>query len=228
MMTQRELIESLFSPGSRVIIEYVDEQGAVSNSSTRVEDLESSYLVLQVPVIGGNLQPGFRESQELTVRRLDDLKKTAYVTNVFVIDIRQDKIPLLVCSKPQKISKTSLRRFARFGIDLPFYYRNQKTTGSGRLKDLSLSGCYVLIDPDSEVNEGVLLRLAISIPGEFDIVVEGRVIRADQLAESGKIGLAVDYQNITEAVKEAIYNYIFQLQLTSDRFFGDGPESNDH
>ena len=120
-MDSQELIEKIFSPGSRVIIEYVDAQKAIVNCSTRVEDLEGLYLVLQAPLVE-NIPVVFRESQELTLRRLDDQKKEAYLTNVFVIDIRQGKIPLLVCSKPQKIEKTSLRRFSRFGVDLPFNY----------------------------------------------------------------------------------------------------------
>lgn len=222
-MDNQELIEKIFSPGSRVIVEYVDAQEAIVNCSTRVEDLEGLYLILRAPLVE-NIPIVFRESQELTLRRLVDQKKEIYLTNVFVIDIRQGKNPLLVCSKPQKIEKTSLRRFSRFGVDLPVKYTIGKTSGSGMLSDLSLNGCYALTDKDPQVNEGVVLNLSVSIPGEADIVVKGKVIRIDHLADSGKVGLAVDYHEISDAVKETIYNYIFQLQLTSDRFFGVKPD----
>lgn len=226
-MDQQELIERLFSPGNRVYIEYVDAQNMIINCSTLSEGLEGIYLVLHAPVVN-NVPLAFRESQELTLRRLDAQEQEAYVTNVFVVDMRQDKISLLVCSKPQKIKKTSLRRFSRFGVILPFKYSGvEGISGLGSINDLSLSGCYALIDQDPQVGKGVILDLSVSIPDEADLILKGEVIRVDPLPDNGRIGLAVYYHDITEAKKEVIYNFLFQLQLTSNRFFGFRPDSDD-
>jgi len=226
-MDQQELIERLFSPGNRVYIEYVDAQNIINNCSTLIEGLEGIYLVLHAPVVN-NVPLAFRESQELTLRRLDAQKQEAYVTNVFVVDMRQDKISLLVCSKPQKIEQTSLRRFSRFGVMLPFKYSDvEGISGLGSINDLSLSGCYALIDQDPQVSKGVILDLSVSIPDEEDLILKGEVIRVDPLPDNGQIGLAIYYHDITEAKKESIYNYLFQLQLTSNRFFGFRPDSDD-
>ncbi len=225
-MDQQELIDKIFSPGSRVILEYVDAQEMIKSCSTLIEDLEGVYLVLQTPVVE-SVAVVFRESQELTLRRLDDQKEEAYVSNVFVVDIRPGKIPLLVCSKPKKIEKTSLRRFSRFGVKLPFKYNSANgPSGSGYINDLSLSGCYALIDKDPQVDKSVILNLIVSIPDEADLEIEGQIIRVDLLGERGKVGLAINYHGITETMKEVIYSYIFQLQLTSDRYFGVRPDSD--
>lgn len=218
-MTEADYIMNIFPPGSRITLEYAINQGSIKKATSRIEDLEGTYLVIQAPVVD-NAPASFRESQELTLRRIDDLKKEAYVTNVFVIEIRQGKTPLLVCSKPQKIDKTSLRRFSRFAVDIPFKYRFGEARGSGRLHDFSLTGCYALINPEPLLEEGSVLNLSISLPGEPDVIVKGKIIRTDKLPEKGKIGLAIDYQDLSENVKDTIYNYIFQLQLTSDRFSG--------
>ncbi|MDZ4131537.1 MAG: flagellar brake domain-containing protein, partial [Dethiobacteria bacterium] len=162
-MNDKLLIEQLFAPGSRIVIEYVAEQGSLRQFNTKVEDLEGNYISLQNPIVDAVLV-NFKESQELTLRRVDDHKLEAYVTNVFVIDIRQGEVPLLVCSKPKKINKTSLRRFCRFPVDLLFNYTTGNSAGSGRLNDLSVSGCYALIEADSHVVSGLNLKLVVQIP----------------------------------------------------------------
>jgi c-di-GMP-binding flagellar brake protein YcgR len=218
-MTIEEKIEQIFFPGSRVIIEYSDHGGSLKNCVTKVEDIEGAYLVLQTPVID-NKALSFRESQELTLRRLDDEMKEAYVTNVFVIDIRQGKVPLLVCSKPKKINRTSLRRFSRFGVNLPLKYKVNKLRGKGQLNDLSLTGCYAEIELCPEVKEGSVLELHVAIPGEPGVTVWGKVIRVDIAGENSCAGVAIDYTELNEGARESLYNYIFQLQLTSDSILG--------
>jgi c-di-GMP-binding flagellar brake protein YcgR len=218
-MTKEVKIEQIFSPGSRVVIEFSDRNGSVKNCATQVEDIEGMYLVLQTPVVD-NQTLKFEESQELTLRRLDDEMKEAYVTNVFVIDIRQGKVPLLVCSKPKKINKTSLRRFSRFGVNLPLKYSVAKSEGKGQLNDLSLTGCYAELELSPEVKEGSVLALTVTIPGEPGVEVSGKVIRVDHSDGKSYAGVAIDYTEVDDNTRESLYNYIFQLQLTTDSILG--------
>lgn len=224
-MNDKILIEQLFASGSMVVIEYVTEQGSLRQFNTKVEDLEGNYIALQNPMVDRVLV-NFKESQELTLRRMDDRKLEAYVTNVFVIDIRQGEVPLLVCSKPKKINKTSLRRFCRFPVDLLFNYSTDGSSGSGSLNDLSVSGCYALIDADSHIASGLNLKLAVHIPAEAELNVKGKIIRVDRPNDSGKTGLAIDFIDLTDAEREALYSYIFQLQLTVDSILGVKPKDN--
>ncbi len=227
-MEENKLIEKLFAPGNKILVEFADDQKAIKSYQTTVEDLEGAYLVLQAPLTN-NVPVKFRESQELTLRQVDKQKQEAYVTNVFVIDVRQSKVPLLVCSKPIKIDKTSLRRFSRFGVNLPFKYKSDKheTARHGRINDLSLSGCYALIEADPLVKAGTVLEFTVSMPGEGSVLtLSGRVIRTDQPVEGGDdlTGIAFDFEGLSKDQLETLYYYIFQLQLTSDSILGSGLE----
>ncbi len=226
-MGNENLVEVLFAPGKKLLIEFIDDEKKLKSYQATVEDLEGAYLVLQAPVVNGVPVP-FRESQELTLRRLDSEAEEVYVTNVFVIDVRQGKVPLLVCSKPKKFDRSSLRRFSRFDVNLPVTYKSPQREAelSGTINDLSLSGCYLLIEPDPLVTEGDVLDLVIGMPADSsELNLKGRVIRVDNPAEEGTrlIGLAIDYVNLSEADRETLYYYIFQLQLTSDSILS--PES---
>lgn len=230
-MQDSNMIEKLFAPGKKVLVECVDNQMNVNSYQTLVEDLEGAYLVLQTPTIN-NKTASFQESQELTLRRIEQQELEAYVTNVFVIDVRQDKVPLLVCSKPKKIDRTSLRRYTRFAVNLPLYYKVQSDDAnlSGRINDLSLSGCYALIKPDARIEAGSVLDLSITMPGEDSTLdLKCRVVRVDQPADSEEplIGLALDYEKLSDLERETLYYYIFQLQLTCDSILGSGLELPD-
>ncbi len=221
-MIEQNLVENIFPPGSRIILEYVDLDNIAKSCGTRIEDIEGEYLVLQTPIID-NYPLAVRESQELTLRRLDDKKMEAYVTNVFVIDVRQGKIPLLVCSKPRKIDRTSLRRFSRFGVDLPMLYSSDDTGGEGYVCDLSLSGCYAMIKPNPKIGADSVLNLSFTISGETDVVIVGRVIRTDVINGNNDIGVAIEFNDLSNSLQELLYNYIFQLQLTADGILGSSP-----
>jgi len=230
-MLEKGLLEKVFAPGSSVMIEYVNLRGLLKNCSTRVEDLEESYLILRAPYVKGHPER-FHESQELTLRRLDGEHKEAYVTSVFVIDVRQGETPMLVCSKPKKINKTSLRRFSRFSVNMPFSYifPNQSKEHSGTIRDLSLGGCYALINPEPGLKEGAAMQLLITIPGDGKALsLKGRVLRIYNLSEGdqGPVGIAVDYYLLTDEMLEKLYGYIFQLQLTHERLSGPVPDVND-
>lgn len=227
-MQDPDMVNKLFTPGKKVLIACIDKMIDIKSYQTRVEDLEGAYLVLQTPVIKGKAV-SFQESQELTLRLIEQQKQEAYMTNVFVIDVSQDKMPLLVCSKPTKIDRTSLRRFTRFDVNLPLNYKIQKDDEcfSGRINDLSLSGCYALVNPDPRLKVGANLDLYVTIPGEGSTLnLKSRVIRIDEPAENDKdlIGLALDYDEIPDSERETLYYYIFQLQLTSDSILGSGLE----
>lgn len=230
-MGEEGLLQKAFAPGSIIMLEYIDAQGLLKNSDTMVEDLEESYIILQAPY-SNNLPLFFQESQELTLRRLDGEHKEAYVTSVFVIDIRKDEQPVLVCSKPKRIEKSSLRRYSRFNVNMPFNYSipGQVQEQSGMIRDLSLSGCYVLIEPDHPVSAGSTMQLSLEIPGEEEeLSVKGRVIRIDDLGEAdqNRVGLAVGYYELTDPILGSLYNYIFQLQLTTDRLSEPVPDAED-
>lgn len=212
-MAEDLLLEKAFNPGSTVTLEFAESGGSIKRYQTKVEDIEFEYLVLQTPVVNSIPIP-IQEGQELTLRRLEESLNQAYVTNVFVIENRPGKIPLLICSKPREIGKTSMRRFTRFRADLPFCYtRAGEEPITGRLVDISLSGINGVIAAEQPVKEGTLLAVTVYLPGESELSMTGEVVRLYQIPENGKIGLAVDIREISSTMMEVLKNYLFQRQL---------------
>lgn len=204
-------IKDIFRPGDNVMIEYVDRGGVIKNYKTRVEDLEGPYLILQMPIIK-RMPVRIREGIELTLWRKEDRNRQAYVTNVYVIENRPGKLPLLVCSKPNKISVASRRRFFRCSVELPLDYSTEKSSASGTVVDLSLSGCYALVEPDPQLKPGVFVNLSFSIPGDSALTLLGEVIRVQDLAARKKLGIAIDFREITEGMQDILNRYLFLRQ----------------
>ncbi len=210
-MVENIAVEDVFRPGDNVMIEYIDRGGIIKNYKTRVEDLDSEFLLLQMPIIK-RVPVRVREGIELTLWRKEDRKKQAYVTNVYVIENRPGKVSLLVCSKPKKITVASRRRFFRCSVKMPFQYNVDKNSAGGTVTDLSLSGLYALVDPDPQLREGVFLDMSIEVPGESDLSLVGEVIRSHNLAGNKVLGIAVDFREITEGMQDILNRYLFQRQ----------------
>lgn len=210
-MVENIAVEDVFRPGDNIMIEYIDRGGIIKNYKTRVEDLDSEFLLLQMPIIK-RVPVRIREGVELTLWRKEDRKKQAYVTNVYVIENRPGKVSLLVCSKPKKITVASRRRFFRCSVKMPFQYSIEKNSGGGTVTDLSLSGLYALVDPAPQVKEGVYLDMVIEVPGESDLSLVGEVIRSHNLAGNKVLGIAVDFREITEGMQDILNRYLFQRQ----------------
>lgn len=204
-------VEDIFRPGDSVMLEFVDKGGVIKNYKTRIEDLENEFLLLQMPIIK-RIPVRIREGRELTIWRKDERNKQAYVTSVYVIENRPGKVSLLVCSKPKQISVASRRRFFRCSVRLPFEYESDKNLGSGTVTDLSLSGCFALIEADAQVKDGAILEMCIEIPSQTDLSLVGEVIRAQGLAGNKKIGIAVDFREMTEGMQDILNSYLFQRQ----------------
>ncbi|MDZ4133326.1 MAG: flagellar brake protein, partial [Dethiobacteria bacterium] len=173
-MVENLAVEDIFRPGDSVMLEFVDKGGVIKNYKTRIEDLDNEYLLLQMPIIK-RIPVRIREGRELTIWRKEERNKQAYVTSVFVIENRPGKLSLLVCSKPKQISVTSRRRFFRCSVRLPFEYEIDKNLEAGTVTDLSLSGCFALIEADSQIKDGAILEMCIEIPGQTDLCLVGEV-----------------------------------------------------
>lgn len=212
-MAENLLLEKAFKPGSTVTLEFAVSGGLIKRYQTKVEDIECEYLVLQTPVVNCIPIP-IQEGQELTLRRLEESLNQAYVTNVFVIENRPGKIPLLICSKPHEIGRTSMRRFTRFSADLPcLYSRAGEEPVTGRLVDISLSGINGVIAEERPIKEGTLLAVTVYLPGDSELTMTGEVVRLYQTPVNGKIGLAVDIREISSTMLEVLKNYLFQRQM---------------
>jgi len=219
------LLKRLFYPGAEVNLEFVDEKNLFKNYDTLVEDLEKEYLVLQAPADRDKYLQ-LEEGRELTLWCEADWEKLAYVTSVFVIENRPGTVPLLVCCKPQRFERSSLRRYTRYEVDLGCVCTADSISTSGRVTDISLGGCCVELelvsrdsefgteDASSELTMGLNFHTVITIPDQPELVFIGQAARIFS-ADEGKPGLALEIREISSENKEVLKNYLFQLQLMS-------------
>lgn len=206
------MMNELFHPGAALKVEIITETNLIRSYNTIIEDLEHNFLVLQAPFDNG-IPVYVEEGRELTLRREIEEDQKAYVTNVFVIENRPGKVPLLVCGKPKEFKKTSLRRYARFDIDLFCECSTEYDHLPGRVTNISLSGCFVEIAKDAPLTEGTNIQTAIDIPGEYELTFSGEIVRTYDVSDDRKIGLALDIREISMEMKEVLKNYLFQCQL---------------
>ncbi|MDY6827492.1 MAG: flagellar brake protein [Bacillota bacterium] len=212
-MGEDSLLEEAFKPGSTVTLEFVANGGIIKRFDTKVEDIESEYLVLQTPIVNNAPVP-IEEGQELTLRRFEELLNQAYVTNVFVIENRPAKIPLLICSKPREIGKTSMRRFSRFSAELSCHFAGAgEKSVTGQILDISLSGISGVMVSEPRLKEGSLLAVTVHLPGETELSMTGELVRCYKVPDKGKIGFAIDIKEISSTMLEVLKNYLFQRQM---------------
>lgn len=211
-MRKENLFMKLFYRGAAVKMEFVLEKDVLKNYQTIVEDIEDQYLVLLTPLVDKKAVY-IEEGQELTLRFESDEKKQAYITSVFVIENRPGKVPLLVCCKPEEISRTSMRRYARFSVDLKCDLVVDEVEIKGRVTDISMSGCCVEIARGQGVKENDNLRIVISTPDFDRLEFTGEMIRFYSATANERVGLAIDIREIKTGMLEVLKNYLFQLQL---------------
>ncbi len=218
------LLESLFYPGAGVKIELVIAGNPAGPYITRVEDLEKEYLVLESPLDRGEYVH-IEEGWELTLRCEKDDCRQAYVTSVFVIECQPGKIPLLVCCKPKRFERSSLRRYSRYDVDLSCVFASGGITAPGRVADISLGGCLMELDfippaaetgsPDAPLflRAGQEYHAVIDIQDQPDLEFKARAVRVVNNNGGEKVGLGLEICEIAAEKKEVLKNFLFQCQL---------------
>jgi len=211
-MGENDFLQELFHTGAPVRLNLAADKNSIKGYDTKVEDLESEYLVLQSPVEDGK-PVLIDEGRELTLWCKKKMDNQAYVTNVCVIENRPGEKPLLVCCKPKQIEKTSLRRYSRFKVDLPCSFSFKQEVLEGRVVDISRIGCSVELESDSKFFEGDILELSIEIPGGSKLAFSGEVVRLLEAVPPGKHKIALEIKEMTAEMDEELKNYLFQCQL---------------
>ncbi len=211
-MMQNARVDWLFRPGNGLLLEYVDEHGFFKSYGTRVEKLEGKEIMLLMPVEKGKPAriPG---GTEMTLLRQEEREQQAFIAYVKVLDIGFEGVPVIICTKPGEIIPTSRRRFFRCEVDLPFSYQGKDIEGRGRVINLSLSGLYGLVKPGKKIKVGMPLTVKISMPGvPVPFSLQGQVVRLRELKKAKKLGIAIDFRNISTVIQDEINRYIFKKQ----------------
>ncbi len=218
------LLKQLFYPNARVTLEFVAEKNIIKSYQTTVEDLEKEYLVLHCPL--DEEKPVYiEEGRELTLWCEMNRDEIAYVTSVFVVETRKGEMNLLVCCKPQKFQRSSLRRYTRFEVDLVCTITVSDLSVPGRLIDISLGGCCIDISSslrefDKSSNQatenlapGASCKIMVSIPDQPELAFTAEATRFLSKDHDKKEGLAFEITEISGEMRELLKDFLFQCQL---------------
>jgi len=214
-------------PGIPLQIEIDDV--AVKMNSVSVGYVAEKCLIIKYPNTGsfGPVSNKLFKGNRITVRYVDDGNVFGFQSEL--LGVSTDPVRLLFLEYPKTIAHHSLRANKRVGCYLPANLvvttrRKDFSFQGGIVGDISESGCnYCLIKefpdmpfPDVEVGDDVILSL--QLPGtENEVQLPGNVRRIE--GNSRKIGVGVQFHDITEGKKKGILNYI----ATVRRFLDEEP-----
>lgn len=119
-----------------------------------------------------------------------------------------------------EIQRVQRRQFVRVPTVLPCALEPELTEGEGEfgppiqgeLQDISGGGCSILLP--TELGRGHLLRLTMDLPGEGEVILYGRVMRAGTLhtRKGVRYSVGLDFGKMDESLRSQLIRYVFALQ----------------
>jgi c-di-GMP-binding flagellar brake protein YcgR len=198
-------VEEVFSPGTSVSLHYSLDR-IVRSHRSRVEDLTDDALILLAPETRG-IPERVPAGTEVTL--LARRQAGSFAATVVAREVRPGSPALLVVSRPKHVEKTSQRQFFRVEVDLPV----SEGDVTGRIVNLSGSGCLLVTSATNPSNVGTKVRLVLSLPGTArQLPVTGIVVRSDGAREEGQSKIGIEFVELHENTQDAIVRYLMKRQ----------------
>lgn len=194
----------LFAPGSQARVRVVDTAGTHQSFRVLVEDVLPSGMTLRVltrTAAAAHLPPAAR----LTLLRYS--QRQAHATTVRLRELRDGEPALLLTSPPGELSSQPQRYLYRVDVDL----RAEGPGWSGRVSDLSGSGCLLALRSGPPLRLGSLLRFSLHLPAaEAPVPVSAEVVR--RVTRDGIQTLGLEFVRLTRRQQDAIVRYVYRRQ----------------
>lgn len=180
---------------------------------TRIEEMGNRVLSIGVPISEGQFIP-LREGTAIEIIFADEV--SAYSFSTTIIKRLSYPIPTFIVEQPKKIKKIQRRRFVRVPLVYPFKYHVFEEDGlsaekNGFINDLSGGG--LLFKAKENLSAGTIVYLKIKI-SDTEMELPARVVRSqkDIEAEKDYYIISVEFQDITEKIRDKIISYVFDIQ----------------
>lgn len=121
---------------------------------------------------------------------------------------------------PEEIQRVQRRQFVRVPTLLPCAIEAELKEGEGdfgppiqgEMQDISGGGCSVMLPV--EFGRGTLMRLTTDLPGEGEVILFGRVMRAStQHTRKGvRYSVGLDFGKMEGSLRSRLIRYVFALQ----------------
>jgi c-di-GMP-binding flagellar brake protein YcgR len=207
-MEQNSSAISLLEPGKNVQLELLDENGKKIIYRTSIWSFEDDQLSLLIPSndkILKSTQPGSKIT--IVCRSDGDSHDYIFITEFIRVDLEQ---PLLIINKPSKLEFSIGRNFFRCEVNLPFHWFESKGKCKGEVINLSASGLYAIINPDTNLTPGMVITCQIVVPNILPLIIVAKVMRV--VKKENFQGVALNFQFIDQNIQDHIMKYLFQKQ----------------
>ena len=200
-------IESIFSPGNTLQINFSIELGSVKTYTVTVIALKEEGLYVATKEI--ELVNLIELGVEIMIF-YEHTDGTKYIFGTYKIEHIVHESPVLILAKPWKVKYNLLRRYFRVDVDLPFYYSLDGNVHIGQIVDLSACGLLALVnqDPRFSIGSDLGFRLVLPSAGE-PFPLKGHIARSKSLADN-KQELGINFLDLPENVRSEISKYLLQ------------------
>lgn len=201
-------VKSIFSPGNTLSLNFVDETSYLKTFFATVIDLKNNDLLLKIREEW--LAPLLKPGTEITISYQAHEGKKYLFGSYLIKQVIGDSSPVVLL-KPWKVDFTSLRRYYRKEVDLSFYYFLNNNTFTGQAVNLSACGLYGYMEHDPELTVGKQFLLQLLLPTLIlPLQLQGEIVRVE--IGDHKLGVAVNFQFISESMREEILNYLLHIK----------------
>lgn len=178
---------------------------------TRIEEVGKRILSIGVPIVEGQFMP-LREGTRLEVVFCDNL--TAYAFSSVIIKRIAGSLPSFIIEFPSKIKKIQRRKYVRVPVVNPIKYQIIEKEGLSDEKQgytIDLSGGGILFKADEKIPEKTLLFITMRL-FDGEIQVPAKVTRCVKQEDKNFYKISVEFQEISERVRDKIVGYVFRIQ----------------
>jgi len=209
LMDSNFLFKKLFNSGNSLQIEFRDHSKQKKLFKTVIEKMGDREVTLILPV-SQQIPPG---TKLVVIGRHDADLKNYYFT-AEILAFHQGDPATITISMPVTMQTTSRRRFFRCDVDLFFIYQDDtETEYRGRIVNLSASGLFAIVKDNPSLKLHQIITCQLHLPTSVEpIRFEGKVIRVESTENDDEKGIALDFVNISEKIKNEITKYLFQRQ----------------
>ncbi|MDC0609449.1 flagellar brake protein [Vibrio sp.] len=144
-----------------------------------------------------------RVLQDLIIRKLRNIRATvraksnselghviAFRTNI--LDISTQPFPMIFLKMPHDYMSKAIREHHRFKFSVPVEVHENERCHKGRLIDFSVSGCGVLMDMPSFIEQGDEVEIKMALIGENNSHFTGKVINIIPHKSNCVLGVSFD------------------------------------
>ncbi len=186
----------------------------------RIENIDEHSIHMGMPMKHGGIVR-LQIGQEIRCIFRDNNQYCGFTTTI--TGIIKKPIPMLITDKPKQLSSINQKRaYVRLEVSLPIEYRLldsdddlesiQELVYNGQTLNISAGG--MLFSTDVRLESRQHIDIKLYIPHHEPFCCQARVLRIFDKVDIRRknIWVAVQYEEISDAKRDRIFNYIFEKQ----------------